>query len=140
MSDERVKIPEDLQQLYFYASLGNPSDADFRCEIPALIERIAHSEQALAALETQWWVRLGKFRMALDAANLHGHYNLLQEHFEDEAGKWEEVQQQVAALEARNRELMDVVEQLLASAHPHPIEHPTMTKAWAAARAALKGA
>ena len=63
-------------------------------------------------------MRLGKFRMALHAANLHGHYNLLQEHFEDEAGKWEELQQQVAALEARNRELTGVVEQLLASAVP----------------------
>ncbi len=67
--------------------------------------KAARSEQALAALEDDWWVRLGKFRMALHAANLHGHYNLLQEHFEGEAGKWEELQQQVAALEARNKKL-----------------------------------
>ena len=106
MSDEQVKIPEDLRRLYslceFPTMVG--MDSAWRLEAKALIERIARAEQALAVLETQWWVRLGKFRMALD--------NLLQEHFEDKAGKWEELltqlnasQQQVAALEARNAEL-----------------------------------
>jgi hypothetical protein len=37
---------------------------------------------------------------------------------------------QVAALRAE-------IVNLLASAHPHPVEHPTMTAAWQRARAAL---
>lgn len=35
--------------------------------------------------------------------------------------------------------LVASIEELLASAHPHPVEHPTMTEAWANARAALAG-
>ena len=38
---------------------------------------------------------------------------------------------------ARERALRAVIETLMASAHPHPTEHPTMTKAWAIGRAAL---
>lgn len=37
----------------------------------------------------------------------------------------------------RERALRKVIETLLASAHPHPTEHPTMTAAWAVGRAAL---
>jgi hypothetical protein len=38
----------------------------------------------LKALDDAWWIRLGKFRKALHDAGLHGHYNLLQEHFQSE--------------------------------------------------------
>jgi hypothetical protein len=34
--------------------------------------------------------------------------------------------------------LRAVIKQLLDSACPHPVEHPTMTTAWAVARAALE--
>ena len=37
----------------------------------------------------------------------------------------------------RERALRKVIETLLASAHPHPTEHPTMTAAWAVGRAAI---
>jgi hypothetical protein len=55
----------------------------------------------LAAKEREWWVRLGKFRKALDAAGLHGHYNLLQEHFQDESGKWEAKEREIERLTAQ---------------------------------------
>ena len=53
---------------------------------------------ALAAKEREWWVRIGKFRKALNAAGLHGHYNLLQEHFQDESGKWEAKEREIERL------------------------------------------
>lgn len=47
----------------------------------------------------------------------------------------------VLALIARIRDLEAEVGKMLASAHPHPVEHPTMTEAWISARAVLeKGA
>jgi hypothetical protein len=49
-------IPEDLQQLYFYASMPGESENDWRCEIPKLIERIASQAETIrlskAAYET----------------------------------------------------------------------------------------
>lgn len=39
--------------------------------------------------------------------------------------------------EARCRELMAALEDVLASASPHPTEHPRMAVAWSNARAAL---
>jgi benzoyl-CoA reductase/2-hydroxyglutaryl-CoA dehydratase subunit BcrC/BadD/HgdB len=45
--------------------------------------------------------------------------------------------EEVSRAEARVQELTGVVRVLLNSAHPHPIEHPAMTKAWDMARAAL---
>jgi ethanolamine utilization protein EutA (predicted chaperonin) len=35
-------------------------------------------------------------------------------------------------------QLVETIEALLRSATPHPVEHPTMTAAWANARAVLK--
>ena len=61
----------------------------------------AHAPAPLAAKEREWWVRLGKFRKALDAAGLHGHYNLLQEHFQDESGKWEAKEREIETLKAQ---------------------------------------
>lgn len=47
----------------------------------------------------------------------------------------------VLALIERIRELEDGIRDLLASARPHPVEHPTMTAAWSDAGALLeKGA
>lgn len=46
-------------------------------------------------------------------------------------------QKRAETAEARIAELETAVRDLLASAHPHPVEHPTMTAAWARARAAL---
>lgn len=36
------------------------------------------------------------------------------------------------------RRCVETVEHLLASAYPHPVEHPTMARAWAAARPVLE--
>ena len=56
---------------------------------------------ALAAKEREWWVRIGKFRKALSAAGFHGHYNLFQEHFQDESGKWEAKEREIERLKAQ---------------------------------------
>jgi hypothetical protein len=42
-----------------------------------------------------------------------------------------------ARLLAAAWEMRDVLREVLASAHPHPVEHPTMTAAWAKVRAVL---
>lgn len=41
------------------------------------------------------------------------------------------------ALIARIRELEAMLHRMLASAFPHPVDHPTMTASWTAARALL---
>lgn len=66
---------------------------------------LAQKTREVEEQERDWWVRLGKFRKALHEAGLHGHYNLLQEHFEDESGQWE-------CLVAERDELRAQVEQL----------------------------
>ena len=43
----------------------------------------------------------------------------------------------IAAKDAEIARLREVVETMLDSAYPHPVEHPTMTKAWAIAKAAI---
>ena len=58
-------------------------------------------EDLLAAKEREWWVRIGKFRKALSAAGFHGHYNLFQEHFQDESGKWEAKEREIERLKAQ---------------------------------------
>ena len=58
-------------------------------------------EDLLAAKEREWWVRIGKFRKALSTAGFHGHYNLFQEHFQDESGKWEAKEREIERLKAQ---------------------------------------
>jgi hypothetical protein len=42
-----------------------------------------------------------------------------------------------ARLIAAAPELLEALKQMVDSAHPHPVEHPTMTAAWEVARAAI---
>jgi predicted nuclease with TOPRIM domain len=72
-----------------------------RDDLGVAYERISRLTAQVEAVDREWWVRLGKFRKALEAAGLHGHYNLLQQHFESEAGKWDELTAENAALTAR---------------------------------------
>ena len=76
-------------------------EAGLRSNINGDVVEHADHAAALAAKEREWWVRLGKFRKALDAAGLHGHYNLLQEHFQDESGKWEAQEREIERLTAQ---------------------------------------
>lgn len=51
-----------------------------------------------------------------------------------------EAESQLAAANAERERLRDAVVSLLKSAHPHPVEHPTMWAAWRNAEAALSAA
>lgn len=50
---------------------------------------------------------------------------------------YENMRAKFTAAEARASRLAAALEKVLASATPHPVEHPSMTKAWTEARAAL---
>lgn len=57
------------------------------------------------------------------------------------ADEWGLTPEKTLALCARIRELEDGIRTMLRSAYPNPVEHPTMTKAWAVAHVLLeKGA
>lgn len=55
----------------------------------------------------------------------------------DAMGKLDASELRAHRAERRARELEAGLREMLASAHPHPVEHPTMTAAWATARALL---
>jgi hypothetical protein len=43
----------------------------------------------------------------------------------------------ISNLQEENRVLLHALKTVVASAHPHPVEHPTMTAAWAHARVVI---
>ena len=93
----KPKTPEERVNAILVHHLGN----EYVVKHTIAAEIVADHAAALAAKEREWWVRLGKFRKALDAAGLHGHYNLLQEHFQDESGKWEAKEREIETLKAQ---------------------------------------
>lgn len=74
--------------------------------------------------------RLRKVRTGSAVERLHN----LCDGFE-ESDKAQEAE--LATLRAQVETLREAVKTLLASAHPHPVEHPTMTKAWALGKSTL---
>lgn len=57
--------------------------------------------------------------------------------FESRAAAEKELDETKELFSKRNKQLREAVVDLLASAHPHPVEHPTMTAAWARATGTL---
>lgn len=57
--------------------------------------------------------------------------------FESRAAAEKELDETKELFSKRNKQLREAVVDLLASAHPHPVEHPTMAAAWARATGTL---
>ena len=84
MITEKMEIAEDLRAEYGHLFAAKPMErVKLTCgELFRLIERISRLE-AERDQKDDWWLRLGKFRKALEQNDLHGHYTLFQEHFAD---------------------------------------------------------
>ena len=59
------------------------SDKSFEASMQSVALEAFHRgrEQGRQERDRQWEIRLGEFRKDLERHNLHGHYNLFQEHF-----------------------------------------------------------
>jgi len=112
MAETKRVIPEDLQQAYKDCSdpyvvpetleWAITRDRSMQQFAKSMIERIADHAAALAAKDAEWVLRLASFRKGLESAGLHGHYNIFQQHFGEDADKGVEdltaAQQQIVTL------------------------------------------